>query len=650
MAPDWIETTSRYAAIPGVDPYIDLASGMPEGGFYAYERQQPWASVLLRLNGISASAFASGEFYHDPQWRERWKQLVHVPALYRRPAAGLAAQRSCTAYVRRHEFFDDLLPGFPPLQRAVAQITFGKFSGDDHSPPEAAGAGPDAEQPALFGGPEPGTVVIGVIDDGLAFAHERFRLALYETRVEYLWLQDGLPKGSAVPYGRELRKRDIDDLLARYQGAGFVDEDDLYRRAGVIDFSRDGRKPLARRLAHGTHVTDLACGYDFRTEPRRDRPIVGVQLPIAVSEDTSGATLDDFGLDGIRYILDRADAIARARKCGRLPVVINFSYGIVAGPSKVVLPAGNSHLARLHAEVSFEERDEPVQLHWRVLPDDETPTFMEIWLPPCPPPDETRIKLKIVPPGSPGSPSLGENPGSGLQWQRNGEVICEARYRYMPGRREGTGRGVFLVALQPSARLGPGPTGRPTSPIAPSGLWTVELENLALTGKDRVDAWIQRDDTPHGFRRRGRQSHFEDPSYVRFNAQGRIVEEDSDREQRASPSAVKRAGSINAIATGERVVVVDGFLGKEKRRARYSAEPAPGSPVGENLRHEVSDDSFVHDGVLAAGTRSGSMIAMSGTSVAAPEATREIADQLAGGPPKGPPHPPGIPRPKRYWD
>ena len=668
MASDWIETRSRYSDVPGVDPYIDLALGTPEGGFYAYERRQPWASVLLRLNGISASKFAGGEFYHDPKWREWWKSLVHVPALYRHPAAGLGAQRSCTAYVRGHEFFDELLARFRPLQQAVAQITFGRFFDSGYAPPEEAGGPSHAEQTEPSGDPEHGTVVIGIIDDGLAFGHERFRSSPYETRVEYLWLQDGAydRKGSPVPYGRELRKCDIDGLLQRYLPAGFVDEDDLYRRAGVVDFGRDGRKPLARRLAHGTHVVDLACGYDFRTEPRRrDRPIVCVQLPTAASEDTSGATLDDYGLDAIRYILERAEEIARTRKCRRLPVVINFSYGIVAGPhdgtsdlevaiddliearpnTRVVLPAGNSRLERLHAEVAFERPGQIVNLHWRVLPDDETPTFMEIWLPPGPPPAQSRSRLRVAPPGLAASPALEENSGSGLQWQRSAGVVCEVRYRHMPDPRGGTGRGMFLVALQPSARLESRRPGGPPRPTAPSGLWKVILENgeaTHLTPEYPVEAWIQRDDTPSGFRRRGRQSRFEERSYVRFNPQGRVVEEDNDPAQKASPSDVKRAGSINAIATGRNTVVVGGLLRKEYRTASYSAEPAQRTP--NNLRYGVSDDSLVHGGVLAAGTRSGSVIAMNGTSVAAPEATREIADQLADGPPKAPRHPP-IPRP-----
>src|SRR5262249_14598692 len=45
----------------------------------------------------------------------------------------------------------------------------------------------------------------------------------------------------------------------------------------------------------------------------------------------------------------------------------------------------------------------------------------------------------------------------------------------------------------------------------------------------------------------------------------------------------------------------------------------------------VSEDSVIHQGLLAAGTSSSSTIAMDGTSVAAPQITRWSADRMANG-------------------
>ena len=205
-----------------------------------------------------------------------------------------------------------------------------------------------------------------------------------------------------------------------------------------------------------------------------------------------------------------------------------------------------------------------------------------------------------------------------------------------------TERGRYLVELQPTARLQPA-----TAPIAPSGVWKVRLENLLLEPGEAVQAWIQRDDTAYGYPIRGRQSYFDQPCYVRFDAQGREIEEDNHPAQAMSPCHVKRASLINSLATssGKNIaigagtivaapIVAGGYLRKELSIARYSAgepiTPPAGGTLPPNLHKPdatlVSDDSKVHAGVLAAGSRSGSQVAINGTSVAAPTLARWVAD------------------------
>jgi hypothetical protein len=490
-----------------------------------------------------------------------------------------------------------------------------------------------------------GIVVIGIIDDGIAFAHERFRKGA-KTRVEAWWLQDGAYQGAgaAVPFGHELRRDDIDTLFTQCTHAGVVDEDEVYERAGLVDFHTEGHKSAAWRLAHGTHVMDLACGFDAQ-DGRNDRPIVCVQLPARVTADTSGANLTPYSIEAIDYILDRADQIAQERGVQHLPVVINFSYGKLAGPHdgtseleafideriaerralgtslEVVLPAGNAHLARCHAPVSFGGKSE-VALGWRVLPDDQTPTVMEIWMPwRAGGPGASRVRLRVTPPGGPQSPPIDETPGAMLRWQPDGQVLCELQYTH-----EGapTDRGMFLISMQPTADLDP------DAPIAPAGLWTVRLENISLGPNEVVNARIQRDDTLYGHPRRGRQSFFFDPAYQIFDNAGRPREDDDPA------CRVRRMGTLNAIATGREAVVVGGFHRREHVQADYTcAGPITAQP-GATTAHRpgpdamtVSDDSIAHPGVLAAGSRSGSVVSMNGTSAAAPQLARWIADQRA---------------------
>jgi hypothetical protein len=503
-------------------------------------------------------------------------------------------------------------------------------------------------------------VVVGVIDDAFAFAHQRFRLEDGTTRVEYIWLQDGVCGGmvAAVDYGREYRKPDqggekgIDTLLNDCTTAGVLDEDKLYRLTGVVDFTRDGHKAVARRAAHGTHVVDLAGGFDPRKN-RRDRPIVCVQLPWRTTADTSGSRLDPFVLDGIWYILDRADRIALQRGCGPLPVVINFSYGLIAGPHdgtsaleaaidevvaarklvatnpplEVILPSGNSHLRRAHAKVSFPNPTDKLDMSWRVLPDDRTSSFLEIWLPHRPGgAGATRMALTVTPPGGVTSPLLGELDGAGFVWQPHGQPLCWMLYRLVPAP---TSRGRFLVALLPTEFLDV------AGELAPAGIWTITLHNVSLGAAELVQTWIQRDDTPFGYPVRGRQSYFDEACYLRFGPQGQELEADGPL------CHVRRAGSISALATGGQTVVASGYRRRELRIACYSAggpiTPPAGGVLDPALRKPdaalVSDDSKVHAGVLAAGNRGGGLVAINGTSVAGPQLARWIAGELAAGRP-----------------
>jgi hypothetical protein len=154
--------------------------------------------------------------------------------------------------------------------------------------------------------------VLGVIDDGLPFAHRAFLGTDGRTRISHLWLQSAraLPH-DRVPFGREITNGESHALRARYG----PDERRLYRAAGAIDRSLpEVGRVLERHSTHGAHILGLAGGNDPRIPGPPlddDVQIVAVQLPNTVAWDTSGFGKEMFMLSALHYIFVRASEIAR---------------------------------------------------------------------------------------------------------------------------------------------------------------------------------------------------------------------------------------------------------------------------------------------------------------------------------------------------
>jgi hypothetical protein len=627
--------------LPIIDPYVFWTGGPGLSDFLLPSFDEQRIPVLLRQGEKK---------WNDEAWA-LWRELSDLP---RMPEyAPRDTERFTTGFwpidkprriltEARYETFFQSLDRFtfgPPLPASsVAEMT--KHKARQYQPLASTKATAK-------------TIIVGIIDDGIPFAHERFRNAVSQTRVECVWIQDGIYDGglSGFKYGREIRKPIIDNLLATCRQGDLIDEDEIYRRLQLADFTMHGRKSLAWRALHGAHVMDIACGWEPDQAP--DWRIVCVQLPTATTADSSGASLAPYAVDAMKYIRNKAQEIAGPSKS--LPIVINFSYGLLAGPHdgtheielaideilhdhnskagnkpmRVVIPSGNSHLARAHATIAFRPASDEVALPLRVLPDDQTPSFVEIWLPPAAVAGN-RVGLTIATPAGEISPQLMENDNQILELEAaDGQVICNARYHFFPAP---TNRGMFLISLQPTARIEANNPSVPADPIAPHGVWILTLTNYGLSSQEKIEAWVQRDDAPYGYQRRGRQAYFDSPHYKRYDEAGRPIEEDD-------PSVVvKRAGMINAIATGNETVVIGGLLRKELRPLSYSAGGPITTPAGASSARRrrpdaltISDDSLAHGGVLGAGTRSGSVVAMNGTSVSAPLITRWIADELAKG-------------------
>lgn len=274
--------------------------------------------------------------------------------------------------------------------------------------------------------PLPQTVIMGIIDDGLAFANARFLKpstdGLYQTRMAAFWNQDatcgntrvgsGTNDTYTLPFGHDWTEAEINTSLFTYTDGAYPDPVAAYRKSEMS-------RAVAGVVKHGTHVMDLATGYDCDDTAANElgevpadlalrRPIVAVQLAQYATENASGAFMLPFVTHAMDYILDRAVRL-QPETGDRVPLVLNFSYGIYASalngraameewiddavkamwndhgiPVWVVLPAGNSHMDRTHGEQTVgatrpDHHTPPLTL--RHQPENKAPTVVEFWWP-----------------------------------------------------------------------------------------------------------------------------------------------------------------------------------------------------------------------------------------------------------------------------
>jgi len=474
------------------------------------------------------------------------------------------------------------------------------------------------------------TVAIGIIDDGIAFAQNRFCSSDRNSRIEAIWLQETErrnAKDNGVLFGQRLDRKCIDQLLATCNS-----DDEIYRKVGVTDFGKNVYNPLAARASHGTHVLDLASGGAL------NRPIFAVQLPSAATIDTSGVTMGSYVLQAVRMIMTWADRLGADQK-HPVPLVINFSYGILAGPkdgtqqlerslaelidyrnckapTRLVMPAGNSYRTRAAAKFALDDA-RPQSLEWVVLPDDGAANVLEIWLD-CGADGQSSSPVEVS--LTPQDYDIDEmiQPEQGVAYEL---TIDERPVAGMYYQRDGS-RARVLLAINPTARNDDG------RDLAPAGRWKLSIRNL-MEAPITAHLYVQRDDTPFGYPRRGRQSYLDHAgAYERDDKTG-------DYRYQRLGCPIIYGETLSAIATSpigrpDHTIVVGAAEASEFcPPADYTSSGPTESRPGPDCS-AIADDGDAHWGRLAAGTFSGTFVAMQGTSVAAPQIARQVADDLAG--------------------
>ena len=519
--------------------------------------------------------------------------------------------------------------------------------------------------------------VVGIIDDGIGFLNEAFCDSNGLSRVRYFWNQNEDPSvpqsltnsAMQIPveyfeYGYELNHTEIDAIRQKLDTNNQASSEAVCYRS--INYHS-----VSEHASHGTHMLDCAAGLSGEADSDiwNDTAIIAVQVQrdSKLSSDTSGRWLGVRMLDGIRYILERANRLPDntdsgihnvlsqinlgfedgVRQVVFRPVLINISYGNIAGPHNgtsileqaidelvekhaptrfplsVFVSAGNHKQAKCHACVNVLP-NKTEELCWRVYPDDRTPSFMELWLPETAHGfDESSLEIAVCAPGE----KIDEAQSIKIEesWSlRNSLDHPECVVVGLSGNNNAAGdRGMFVIALAP--------TFGTQSMSATPGVWKVILSNKGSDACE-VNAWVERDDHTVATTISGRQSHFEDANHDHLNLHGYPLLSDV-----IDNGYIRVDGTMNGIATGEHTNTVASKTIADDQITFYSGTGTDAASSGsadrqfsvkEHSMTMASDDSNEIPGTIASGSVSGSKVVMSGTSVACALATRAEVKKL----------------------
>ncbi len=490
-------------------------------------------------------------------------------------------------------------------------------------------------------------VAIGVIDDGLAFAHERFRRRnRKESRIERLWIQEmeRFSDTDTVVFGTDYTNVEIGGLLSKFVPKSKpadvpIDDTEVYRKNNFLKLNSAHPSSLVYHQTHGAHVMDLACGLDPESDDKK-RPIFAVQLPQPITAETSGITLGSYALQALRQIFNWADSYYydSARDVfSPIPLVVNFSYGITAGPkdgslplvqeidrllkerkgridTAVVMPAGNGYDSRTTARMCLSKCTEQ-SIEWIIHPDDKTESYLEIWLKAgeydpaaCP------VTIVVTPPLGTAGPSTMPGNGFSQTMLLNNKRVC-AVYYDLNEQSNGSQRPRIFIAIN---RTNSRDIRCDDFGAAPSGRWKITLENTSSERPIETELYIQRDDSLVGFELEGRQSFFDhEAAFERDKKTGAYTS--------IGKSPITNKGTLNAIGGGEPLLVGAADGSKNCFPTPYTASGPTSLDCGP-FASAICEEGKAFPGIYAAGSRSGYKVALQGTSMAAPQLARAIAD------------------------
>ena len=520
-------------------------------------------------------------------------------------------------------------------------------------------------------------LLVAVIDSGCPFASRMLRDASGGTRVLALWDQDPNPSfarcGGYRPqgpgYGAAVGRDELDALLRR-TAAPLAPTGGRDPPAVASDFGRTIDEALCYRLAdydamkphasHGAAVLSQLLATPIRggaleasAQARRSRDAAGtlpideadvvfVQLPRDAVQDSTSAGLARNVVDGLRFVLDRADPKVTQR------IVVTISNGtsrtthdgtsiveqsLVAWidearqrgiDATVVLPIGNTHEEQRHAVLARDDH----ALELMVPPDCEMPQYVTVR---CPPDAIDKVVLRVTPPGGEASSvACGQARG----WPNAGAPACGVVWPQPP---QGLA-GCALIAIAPtkvSAMQSMAAAGSVT-PAARNGRWRIQIaaaDGTPLRLDEPVAFWVSRNQRNPGALPRSRQACFFDNDET--HQPKRWLRSKPNRPDSWRHNGVRRAGALSGLATiaHPKIIVVGGYVlgaGTPPPACDYSAAgPAAGTDPHRRTGPDLSapaDANRALPGLSVRANLSGGVIRMRGTSFAAPLVARAIVN------------------------
>ena len=626
--------------LAGIDigPYLHWAC---ETGFHYYKtnhnKAEPEARLLIELSDKGALGGCAA-------LRLSKLDCVHISAVYTAPALHLRDAHFLTASVQLRRFIKQLQKS-SELQALIRGMELSMLISPESEDPKADRSSKSTLWPNAFDNDrynalcaiEEGTkhtVIVGIADDGIGFLNPRFSRKYkdgLQSRFIAYWDQNSqaTESGAAAStgYGQSFQHDCINTLL-----------NDAHLTES--SYRKEKQYRLLRGQSHGTGVLDLAAGEE--PDVADTTPLVAVQLLLPESgDDNSGGWLDAALLDALRFMLDQVDSwwLQQQDRDLALPkLIVNVSYSSQRGAHDgscpatravdeliaqrtldngrqtlaVVYSAGNERQSNTHATVQTLKPNEYTYVYWQLPPDDDTPSFMEIWATGDRPNFSSNLSMAN------GESCVHIN-GTGQQSyakDKQSRVYVSAL---------GGSDSAYNTKTHCSTLLAIAPTQRAQFSDAKAmfGTCRVRIGNISENPLE-LHCWIQSDKSRIDEQTLGRQSTF-----VEAPAQP-PTQQKNTKDQDGSlfvASKITASNTINALATGTHCLSAGGYSADSGLIAPYSATGKPDRSNGPSIA--TACQASAYRGLSCSGTHAGSYTTINGTSAAAPLLTRLLAAYFA---------------------